>query len=615
MGTPNKQNNLAVKSPKYSIFPCSGDHKFSMQMGRIYSLNEGYELMPGDELNLNIQQLTRFMPMLSPVLQRYIIDYIPVFVPYRLLWSEDAPIWNSNKFFNPATPDSERPAIPMTSWKQIFSNRDGKIFGSIFDFLGYPTMTGLYNALQNCYINTYDEQPDRNTGESIDSLFIWSHNPTSADEPRKLSVKYLGSVTTVDLKTVPNATGVLDYRSWLIKSKGCNIIGITNFDDMIKQIPGSVKSSAIQDEYVNYLFTNLASSIFTSTTKDLSLLPWLCYHKAISDWFVRTDMIDPDEYMGRVKAVCNILSTQTATLNGSTAAGLFSSSQISMRSYILGGSACPRLWMDDYFTTAMTSLQVSSAANVMIPVNGTIQQLWTANRLEQFRMRIQLAGKRFMDQIYQLFGVKVPDARLQRTEVLGHCKFNVVVSDVLQTSQSDIDSSLGQFAGQAMSSSGTHLLHYKADEPGLVLVLTSVRPTTSYVDRTPRSILKKDYYDFCNPMFDNVGIQAIMNNEICYRPGDTSVFGYTPRRYAEYMTGPASTIHGLMKTSMDYWHAGRKFNVETSVPALNNDFITMDDADSLNRIFADQVDDNIVCQVYVDGAVTRPLSRYVNYHM
>lgn len=607
MGTPNKQNNLAVKSPKYSIFPVPGDHKFSMSMGKVYSLNEGYELMPGDELDLNLQQLTRFMPMLSPVLQRYIIDYIPVFVPYRLLWSEDAPIWNANKFFNPATTDSDRPAIPMTSWKQIYSNTSGKVFGSLFDFLGYPTQTGVYESLLNakCAID------DMVT--TIDVLFDWTH---MNDEPT-IQVKYLGSTKsrTVVHSLAPGNTSVMDFFMWICSNYGIssNQPGVSSFEDLVKRIPGSHKLTEVQDKYLTYLFNVFVFDFTTSTTRDLSLIPWICYHKAISDWFIRTDMIDPDEYMGRIKAVVGILTSQTATLNGSTMASLFSSSQASLKKYILSGDCVPRLWMDDYFTTAMTSLQ--SGANVAIPVNGTIQQLWTANRLEQFRMRIQLAGKRFIDQIYQLFGVKVPDARLQRTEILGHAKFNVVVSDVLQTSQSEINSSLGGFAGQGLSSSGTHILHYKADEPGLVLILTSVRPTTSYVDKTPRSILKKDYYDFMNPMFDNVGVQAIMNNELCYRPGDTSVFGYSPRRYAEYMTGPSSTIHGLMKTSMDYWHAARKFNLETSVPALNNDFISMDDADSLNRIFADQADDNIVCQVFVDGLVTRPLSRYVNYHM
>lgn len=603
MGTPNKQNNLLVKSPKYSIFDISSDHKLTYSLGRIVPFNGcGYEMMPGDEIDVNVQHLTRFLPMLSPVMQRYVLDFVPCFVPYRLLWSEDYPIWNSNKFFNPATPDTDRPAILMTSWRQLFSNLDNKVFGSLFDYLGYPTLTGLYDVMLNASV-TYSGDSDE---LGFDSLFNFEDNST----PKTWSVKvtYLGVTKTLSASgsETPN-TSFLRFKDWLKTYKNApQFSEATSWDEYIPTIPGSYKYPQLVDEYINYMFVQFSGQYLTANaTKDLSLLPWLCYHKAVSDWFIRTDMIDPDSYMAELKNISMYLFTTNTVLKdftGTTAYSLL----------IRSGSCVPRLWMDDYFTTAMTSLQ--SGANVAIPVNGTIQQLWTANRLEQFRMRIQLAGKRFIDQIYQLFGVKVPDARLQRTEILGHVKFNIAVSDILQTSQSDIDSSLGSFAGQGMSTGSRHLCHYKADEPGLLLILGSVRPTTSYVEHTNRLIFKKDYYDFANPMFDNVGVQAIMNNELCYRPGDNSVFGYSPRRYAEYMTGHSS-IHGQFKTSLDYWHAGRKFDLSTSVPALNPAFISMDDADGLDRIFASQSGDNILSQVYFDTKVTRPLSRYVNYHM
>lgn len=603
MGTPNSQNKLLVKTPKYSIFDISSDHKLTYEMGRIVPANEGYELMPGDEIDINLQQLTRFMPMLSPVMQRYVLDFIPVFVPYRLLWTEEAPIWNANKFFNPATPDSERPAVPMTSWFQLFSNKHHIVFGSLFDYLGYPTITGLYTAMLNGYVQDGESQEQM----SIDALF--KYNLSSG---HYLYFKYLGSNYSIHLAAGGTAVDADCFTFFGFIQDRYHPADMQagywkSYEDMIKDCPGSLKMQDVQDSFLQYVFYTVVGRVYSSVgAKDLSLLPWLCYWRAVLDWFVRTDMVDCDTHMGYLKNITNKLTTTNSTLASLTSYNGYFSSQF------ISGKPAARLWMDDYFTTAMTSLQ--SGANVAIPVNGTIQQLWEANRLEQFRMRIQLAGKRYMDQILQLFGVKVPDARLQRTEVLGHLKFNIVVSDVLQTSQSDIDSSLGQFAGQAISTSGSHLLHYKADEPGYLLILASVRPTTSYVDRTPRILLKSDYYDFANPMFDNVGVQAIMNNELCYRPGDTSVFGYSPRRYAEYMTG-FSSIHGDFKTSLDYWHAARKFNLDTALPALNQAFIHMDDADSLNRIFASQSGANLLSQIYLDARVTRPLSRYVNYHM
>ena len=61
-------------------------------------------------------------------------------------------------------------------------------------------------------------------------------------------------------------------------------------------------------------------------------------------------------------------------------------------------------------------------------------------------------------------------------------------------------------------------------------------------------------------------------------PSHDQVFGYTPR-YAEYKY-MNDTVHGELKTTLDFWHLGRKF---ATVPSLNQTFIECDPSD---RIFA-----------------------------
>ena len=61
---------------------------------------------------------------------------------------------------------------------------------------------------------------------------------------------------------------------------------------------------------------------------------------------------------------------------------------------------------------------------------------------------------------------------------------------------------------------------------------------------------------------------------------DAEVFGYTPR-YAEYKYIP-STVHGEMRTSLNFWHMGRIFG---SRPTLNANFVECQE-DEVDRVFA-----------------------------
>ena len=76
-------------------------------------------------------------------------------------------------------------------------------------------------------------------------------------------------------------------------------------------------------------------------------------------------------------------------------------------------------------------------------------------------------------------------------------------------------------------------------------------------------------------------------------------------RFAEYKYAP-STVHGNFKNSLDFWHAGRKFE---SLPGLNQEFIECDTNDINERIFAvtSEVTENLYIQLYHKVTAIRPM--------
>jgi len=85
--------------------------------------------------------------------------------------------------------------------------------------------------------------------------------------------------------------------------------------------------------------------------------------------------------------------------------------------------------------------------------------------------------------------------------------------------------------------------------------------------------------------------------------GDDTTFGYLPI-YDEYRH-EQNSVHGLMKSSLEYWHLGRKFS---SQPALNATFIQCDPS---NRVFVEEDnDEQVIAHVYNDLKVQRKVPYY-----
>lgn len=243
-------------------------------------------------------------------------------------------------------------------------------------------------------------------------------------------------------------------------------------------------------------------------------------------------------------------------------------------------------------------------------LGGTINDLRTALTLQVWLEKNARGGTRYKESILIHFGIRTSDARLQRPEYIGGVRQPMVISEVLQTSET-AESPQANMAGHGISIGGGNAYKYFTEEHGYIIGITSVMPRPAYMQGVPKHWNKFDRMDFYWPDFAHLGEQQILNREIFFSGGNADgmndqVFGYTPR-YAEYRYN-APRVSGDFRTTLDFWHMGRKFATR---PHLNEQFITVDDLE-FARCFplVDSSEDHIYMHIFHKIKARRPMPKF-----
>lgn len=214
----------------------------------------------------------------------------------------------------------------------------------------------------------------------------------------------------------------------------------------------------------------------------------------------------------------------------------------------------------------------------VISSGATIRELTKARMLYQYLLDVSRGGfTRYKDWVKTLFGVNTADARLQRPEYIGGGSQPVIVTDVVQTSETNITSQ-GNLSGRAVSPSHKgHSFRYTATEHTIVMCIMCIMPKPSYGMGMPKRHRMFDRFDHYIPQFDHIGDEEIKRIELFNSPNAAQffydTFGYAPRYY-DYKSA-VNRVHGLFKSSLRYWTMARFFN---SNPALSSQFLTVDDS-------------------------------------
>lgn len=234
----------------------------------------------------------------------------------------------------------------------------------------------------------------------------------------------------------------------------------------------------------------------------------------------------------------------------------------------------------------------------------TINDLRRAFRLQEWLEKMARGGSRYIEQILVHFGVKSSDARLQRPEFLGGTKAPVIISEVLQTSESS-ETPQGTMAGHGLSANSGKTISYFCEEHGYIIGIQSVMPRASYQQGLPRHFSRSSHLDYAWPTFAHIGEQEIKRKELYYGTSDSvnnETFGYIPR-YSEYRYVP-SRVAGEFKTTLGFWHLGRIFE---QTPFLNQTFI---ECNPRKDIFAVEGEQHLWCHSFHKANVRRKLPKY-----
>lgn len=239
-------------------------------------------------------------------------------------------------------------------------------------------------------------------------------------------------------------------------------------------------------------------------------------------------------------------------------------------------------------------------ANLSTATAASINELREAFQIQKWMERNARAGARYVESILAHFGVRSSDARLQRPEFLGGGRSPVVVSEVLQTSETNTTAQ-GTMVGHAYSAQNQHTFSKSFEEHGLIIGLMSIMPRTAYQQGLHRSWTRDNRYDYYWPEFANLGEQTVLSKEVFLdgNSGDADTFGYQGR-YDEYRRRE-STVHGEFRKDYNFWHMSRIFETR---PTLSSTFLT---CSPTKRMCADTTTNNCLVQVYNDVKAVRPM--------
>lgn len=219
----------------------------------------------------------------------------------------------------------------------------------------------------------------------------------------------------------------------------------------------------------------------------------------------------------------------------------------------------------------------------------TINSLRTAFQIQKMLEKDARSGTRYPEVVLGHFGVRSPDMRVQRPEILGLSSARMSVNPVQQTSESTVDSPQGNLAAYGVMSDVCGFTK-SFTEHGYVIGIINVRCDLTYQSGLNRMWSRETRYDFYWPSFAHLGEQEVYNKEIFLQsdPNDEAVFGYQ-ERYAEYRYKP-SMITGKMRSnltdpaeSLDVWHLSENFG---DLPVLGINFIEDQSDVVLSRVLA-----------------------------
>lgn len=535
-------SSVEFERPGRSVFNLSYKKEFDCDFGQLIPVLCD-EISPGMHWKINTLTKVRLMPLNAPVFGDIKASLHYFFVPYRLLW-DNSKNDNWEEFitggdYEPGKFDTYDGLTDIEPPR--WTNPNTAVY-SLWDYLGFPTgISPTQDALlplsfpKRGYNLTFNEfYRDEDLQEEVDldndNILLRNRKKDYFNSARPWQQK--GKAIALPV----NTTGKVVFRAPV--------------DDLMSI--GTVHTNFLDGGYIP-LRTVIPRNVTVSA--DASL---------------------------RVGTTSNYPAQEGGLLfpdfNGEVSGGEYGKDFV-VQSIINKGSFATRLNSVDNTLQAVTT-------------SFTIADMRMAFQLQKWMERNARTGNRYIEYLKSNFAVSPRDERLQRPEYIGGSVFNILISEVLQTSESTDTSAQGNMTGHGIGAGKSHIGSYYATEYGLILGLLSIMPSQSYMQGVNRQWLRKSRYDFYNPVFANLSEQQVLKGEVYYTGtrDDTEGFGFQGM-YDELRYKP-NLVCGALRTDLFDWTMARKFD---SSPELNEAFIEQS-PEEMKHIFIEQTRPKILVQ-------------------
>lgn len=167
--------NAMGNKPKYNTFDLSHDKRLTMKMGEIVPVM-ALDVLPGDKFTVDTSHLTRFLPLVAPVMHNVKVKVRYFFSPNRLVW----PNWEDFITGPESATDTVEPVHPYIN--------AGVAPSTLQDYMGVGTSSNTagvnkvdINALPFAHYQfIYNEYfRDQNLQSEIDYELVDGSNPTT----------------------------------------------------------------------------------------------------------------------------------------------------------------------------------------------------------------------------------------------------------------------------------------------------------------------------------------------------------------------------------------------------------------------------------------------------
>ena len=552
-----------------------------------------YDCVPGDRFNLGSQALIRTTALVKPAftvnLQAKSASF---FVAYRTIWKpfED--------FFSGGRSGNAKVMLP------VFNFKDELIQYSLFDYFGLPTLSSnpIDGTQPSDYINAlyllgylkiwndYFRNPSLDIEIDVYNLTIYKPNDDTAYDFSKHTtpfdfihngISYLGGSVTIFLRW---ALGLISNNISI------NSLTIDVINGSSPNPPGWENRT-----YSAPALVNLPRDLFTSS------LPTASSSNPVS--------LNLPANLGNVSISGQSFTYVKASVPGGTSQdyGISFGGEIAYARKLTKGT----LAVNNTSITGAPGTTVSGPAGGPLVVHGediasnlklsSASQGFTAGLYPRelrlvfgldLKQQIRnLTGNRYQDLLKAFYGVSTRDYRLNMAEYIGGSRYPIYTSEILQTSETQ-NTPLGDQAGHAIGSGNSYHGSYFVEELGCILNLFWINSENVYSQELRRDWRKFSINDFFLPMFEKLGDQELLQEEVCYAFTDSikkpngKIFGFVPR-YSEYKFYN-NTVKGGFRGKYRYWSQARFFDISFATDevelTLNSSFIKPNSV-TFNRIF------------------------------